>query len=69
MTDYLRPAVVGPVIPKFIPIYALVISMSVLLLLAWIAVYGNGIAGSIQQIWYLDPNIEPYDLDESKLKK
>ena len=67
LIDYVRPAVVGPVIPKLIPVFTLVISGSMLMLLAWIAVYGNGIVGSIQQLWYLDPSTEPYDADESKL--
>lgn len=61
LTDYLRPSVVGRVIPKYVDLYSYAISVFILAGLVWCAVYGNGIIRTIQQLWYLDLDINPYE--------
>lgn len=61
LTDYLRPSVVGHTISKYVDLYSYAISIFILAGLIWCASYDNGVIKTIQQLWYLDLDINPYE--------
>lgn len=68
LIDYVRPAIFGEFIPKYIQKFTLIISSILFTGLMLNVIHGDGVIKIMKQLWYLDLNVDINPIYEEILR-